>query len=76
MEEETITLEKKVLMDLISLTANMAVWYAAGMAPTMNDEGFLISIEKELNRGPLFNKEIPADLRQHIILVVNGFRQD
>lgn len=76
MEEETITLEKKVLMDLISLTANMAVWYAAGMAPAMNDEGFLISIEKEINRGPLFNKEIPADLRQHILLVVNGFRQN
>ena len=76
MVDEKITLDKDVLFNIVSLVANMAVWYAAGMAPAMNDAGFLISIEKELNRGPLFNKEIPADLRQHILLVVNGFRQN
>lgn len=72
---ETITLEKEVLMNLISLVAYMAVCYDRGIAPAMRDDGFLISIEKEINRGPLFNKQIPADLHAHILEVVNSYRQ-
>ena len=72
---ETFTIEKDVLLALVELIAYMAVCYDRGDAPAMRDDGFLISIEKEINRGPLFNKEIPVDLKSHILEVVNSYRQ-
>jgi len=72
---ETVTIEKEVLMNLIDLVAYLSVMYDRGVAPAVRDDGFLICIEKELNRGPLFNKQIPADLHSHILEVVNSYRQ-
>lgn len=73
---ETITLEKKILMDLLSLTASMAVAYATSMAPGYTSDGILVTIEKELNRGDLFNKPIPDAVKGHIIAIVNNYRHD
>ena len=72
---ETITLEKEVLFTLIDLVAYLSVMYDRGIAPAMNEDGFFICIEKEINRGPLFNKSLPADLHSHILEVVNSYRQ-
>lgn len=71
---ESITLEKKVLMDILSTTAEMAVAYALGKAPCMTEDGFFVSIERQLDRGALYNVQIDPDVREHICAIVNGFR--
>lgn len=71
---EQITLDKKVLMDLLSTTAQMAAAYALGEAPCMTEEGFFVSIERQLDRGALFNVPIDPDVRNHICTIVNNLR--
>lgn len=71
---ETITLDKKVLMDLLSTTAQMAALYALGEAPCMNQEGFFVSIERQLDRGALYCVHIDPDVREHICAIVNNLR--
>lgn len=73
--EEQIVLDKKVLMDLLSTTAQMAALYALGEAPCMTEQGFFVSIERQLDRGALFNVSIDPDVRHHICAIVNGLRK-
>ena len=71
---ETITMNKKALMDLLSTVVEMAAAYALGQAPCMTEDGFLVSIERQLDRGALYNVQIDPDVREHINLIVNGLR--
>lgn len=71
---EQITLDKKVLMDLLSTTAQMAALYALGEAPCMTQEGFFVSIERQLDRGALYCVHIDPDVRKHICTIVNNLR--
>ena len=71
---ETITLDKKVLMDLLSTTAQQTACYLIGMCPGVTSEGVKWDIQAALCRGGLFNVHIDADVREHIITIVERYR--
>lgn len=61
-------------MDLLSTTAQQATCYFAGMCPGVTSEGVKWDIQAALCRGGLFNVHIDADVREHIITIVERYR--
>lgn len=61
-------------MDLLSTTATQTACYLIGMCPGVTSEGVKWDIQAALCRGGLFNVHIDADVREHIITIVECYK--
>ena len=69
--QNQIILDKKQLMDLLSLTAMMSVGYIISFMPGFDYDGNHVTIESELS-SEMFDG-IPKDVKEHVELIVNGY---